>query len=300
MTNTETAAMLPQKTGLVRQLGAALLLLAVTAMWGGGFIFTKNALAAMPPLYFLFFRFSLGALVTAACASHKLKLLNADLLKKGLLTGIPLFAGYAMQTIGLQYTSVGNSAFITGSYVVMVPFVGWVFTRELKAAQIALGFLALAGLACFSLQGEFRVNRGDLWTLACAAAYAVHFVMLGRYTRGLDSLLLTLLQIIMGAVLAGLIALLLETPPAAVSFNKEMWTALIYCGALATALAFFIQTAAQKVLSPTQASVIFTSEALFGSFFGWLFLGELFSARQFVGAFILMACVIGVLIKGQK
>ena len=274
-------------------------MLTVTAIWGGGFVFTKNALAEIGPLTFLFYRFLLATAITASLAGRRLLLIDKDMLKKGLVTGAALAAGYATQTIGLQYTTVGNSAFITGFYVVLVPFAGWFFSRSVQKEQVALGFAALFGLALFSLNEQFRLNPGDIWTLACAAIYACHFVLLGRYTKGRDSLLLTMLQLFVSAILSGLAALLLEAPVPLAAFGGEVWFALVYCAALGSALGFFIQTAAQKILSPTQASLIFTTEALFGAFFGWLLLGEKLLPRQFGGGAILIICMVAVLIKAE-
>ena len=282
-----------------RRIGATLTMLLVTAIWGSAFVFTKNAITEIGPLSFLFYRFTLATALTAALAGRRLKFIDRDMLKKGLITGAALAAGYATQTIGLQYTTVGNSAFITGFYVVLVPFAGWFFSHVIRLEQLALGFAALIGLALFSLNEQFQINPGDIWTLACAAIYACHFVLLGRYTQGMDSLLLTWLQLATSALLSGLAALFLETPPPLTALNGEVWFALIYCAAFASALAFFIQTAAQKILSPTQASLIFTTEALFGAFFGWLLLGEKLLPRQFGGAAILIVAMVAVLIKTE-
>jgi drug/metabolite transporter (DMT)-like permease len=300
MTKTIKAAFKPRKGSTAKRIGAVLLLLLVTSIWGSAFVFTKTAIPALGPLHFLFYRFSTATLLTAIVAGRRLRLIDRDMLKKGLLTGVALAAGYATQTIGLQYTTVGNSAFITSFYVVLVPFVGWFFSRVLKGEQVALGFSALAGLALFSLNEQFRLNSGDIWTLACAAIYACHFVLLGLYTKGRDTLLLTLLQLAVSALLCGLAALLLEAPPAWVAFNSEIWFALAYCALFASALAFFIQTAAQKILSPTQASLVFTTEALFGALFGWLLLGETLLPRQFGGAAILIASMVAVLLKTEQ
>jgi drug/metabolite transporter (DMT)-like permease len=138
-----------------------------------------------------------------------------------------------------------------------------------------------------------------MWTLACAAIYACHFVLLGRYTQGRDSLLLTLLQLVATTLLSGLAALLLEAPPVWTAFSADIWFSLAYCAILASALAFFIQTAAQKILSPSQASLIFTTEALFGAFFGWLLLGEKLLPRQFGGAAMLIGAMVLVLLKTE-
>jgi drug/metabolite transporter (DMT)-like permease len=300
MTRKDAAAVLtPHKRPQARRVGAAFAMLLVTAIWGSSFVFTKTAIAAIGPFHFLCYRFSLATLLMTALAGRRLRLISRRMLIQGLITGAALAGGYAFQTIGLQYTSVGNSAFITGFYVVLIPFVGWLFSRSIKAGQVALGFAALGGLALFSLNEQFRLNPGDIWTLVCAAVYACHFVLLGRYTPGLDSLLFTWLQLAVTALLCGLAALLLEAPPAPDACSGEVWFSLIYCAALASALAFFIQTSAQKILSPTQASLIFTTEALFGAFFGWLLLGETLLPRQFGGAAILLLSMAAVLVKAE-
>ncbi|MCL1974887.1 MAG: DMT family transporter [Firmicutes bacterium] len=283
----------------VLRIGAALLMLMVTAIWGSAFVFTKNAILVIGPLHFLFYRFVIATVLMAAFAGRRLLKLNQDMLKAGLITGVALAAGYATQTVGLQFTSVGNSAFITGFYVILVPFAGLIFKRALHKGQVFLSFAALSGLALFSLNEQFRLNSGDIWTIACAAIYACHFVLLGHYTQGLDSLLLTLLQLFVSTIIFGLCSFLWEARVAYTAFSGEIWFSLIYCAVLASALAFFIQTAAQKILSPTQASLIFTAEVLFGAFFGWLLLGEILLPRQFGGAIILIASIAAVLIKSE-
>ena len=298
--NKKAIATAPPPFTMVRRLGAALLLLLVTAIWGSAFVFTKNAIPVLGPFHFLFYRFLIATALMALIAVRRLKHIGRDMLIAGIITGAALAGGYASQTIGLQYTTVSNSAFITGFYVVLTPFAGWFFSRVIQARHVALGLAALFGLALFSLNEQFRLNAGDIWTLACAAIYACHFVLLGRYSPDRDSLLLTLLQLVTATIFFGLTALLTEAPPQPAAFNNEVWFALVFCAVLASALAFFIQTAAQKVLSPTQAALTLTTEAPFGAFFGWLLLAEKLLPRQFLGAAILICTMMMALLKTES
>lgn len=59
---------------------------------------------------------------------------------------------------------------------------------------------------------------------------------------------------------------------------------LIYLGAVTTALANYIQTMAQKTISPERASVIYALDPVYGAFFSYLLLGDTFTVSGWIGA----------------
>ena len=83
-------------------------------------------------------------------------------------------------------------------------------------------------------------------------------------------------------------------------FSAVVWSALIFTAVLATAYANLVQTGVQKVLPPTTASILFTSESLFGGFFGWLLLHETLGLRQSLGAMLLIICMIGAVLTSSS
>lgn len=266
-------------------------LLVVTAIWGSGFVFMKNALEQLTPLYFLAIRFGLAAVLLAAFAFRQWRWIDRRFLRDTLLSGLLLALGYSLQTIGLERTSVTNSAFITGMQVVFVPLCSLIVQRRIASRALWTGLIAFIGLSIFSLDSRLQVASGDLWVLGGALGYACHFVVIDRQTERYPSLLFSTGQVFFAAVAILLFALVLEPRPTAASFSQEVWFALVYSALLSTALAYFIQTAAQKVLSASQTSLLAMAEAPFGAFFGWLLLDERFGLRQWVGAAILFACM---------
>jgi drug/metabolite transporter (DMT)-like permease len=201
-----------------------------------------------------------------------------------------------LQTIGLKATTVGNVSFITGIYVVFVPLLGYFFFKRVNIFQILIGVVTFIGLAIFSFDANMRTNTGDILVLISSVAYALHFLTVCKITNKYDSMLLTFGQIAGATIFCGIAAAIMEPLPTAANFTNNIFFALIFCALLSTCVAFFIQIYAQKILSPTQASVLFTAEVFFGAFFGWLLLDEIFSIRQFLGAGILALCMIAVIL----
>lgn len=212
----------------------------------------------------------------------------------------PLAFGYAAQTLGLHQTTASNSAFITGTYVVLIPLIAWLFTRKLQTRQLLIAIVACLGLAALSLDENLRVNTGDWLVLAGAFGYAVHFLVLDHYTKEYDSLLISGLQIFVCTLLLILTALLFEPLPTAANFPPSVIQALLFTAAFGSAMGFLVQTAVQKVLAPTQASILFTSESIFGALFGVLLLQEHFIPRQLLGGAVLVVCMVASVVEPKR
>jgi len=276
---------------LKKKLLAAAGILAVTAVWGSSFVFMKNALHIVTPLWFLAVRFVIAGTLLALWQGRKLRQLGRKGFLAAVLVGLPLALGYALQTIGLMRTTASNAAVLTGIYIVFVPLLQWLFTRRLGKAQIIIALITFAGLCAFSLDAQARIKTGDIWVVISAVSYAAHFLVLDKYSKIYPSTLLATMQIGVAALLLSLAALVLEPPPAAASFAPVIPT-LLYTSVFATAAAFIGQTAAQRILPPTTASVLFTAESLFGAVSGVLLLHENFLPIQILGGLVMFGCMI--------
>ena len=110
-------------------------LILVTVIWGGGFVASDMALGSMKPFQIMMVRFLLASVLMGmiSMGQHKKegKLENrAGAIKAGILMGIALFAGFALQIIGLQYTTPSKNAFLTALNVVIVPFIAFVILKK--------------------------------------------------------------------------------------------------------------------------------------------------------------------------
>lgn len=280
---------------------AALTCLLVTAIWGLTFPLMKDALAVLTPLWFLAIRFLLAALLLLALSAKRLGQLSRGNIRQGLLVGLLLWAAYYSQTYGLTLTTAGNCAVITGLYVVLVPLLGWFFTRRLRAGQLGLALVAFLALAAFTLNAQLQMAYGDLLVLLCAVIYALHMIMLGRYSPGMDSMALAALQISVCAALNLLGALLLEPLPAlSAVFAPDILRTLLFTAVFATVFAYVAQTAVQKILPPATTALLLTSEALFGAIFGWLLLDEILLPRQIAAGALLLACMAAAVLAEER
>lgn len=258
----------------------------------------KDAVATYPVLPFLTLRFVIAALALAPAALYRQRIRLSDLLA-GILVGSLLFAGYALQTFGLQETEASKAGFITGLSVVLVPLFVAILWRKIPSMQAAAGtMLATLGLGLLSLNADLSITRGDLLVLGCAVAFAGHTTALSVLSPGRDPRILSFVQIATVAVLSAGLVLLGEPFPAA---SASVWGAAAFTGLVATALAFYVQTAAQRSTSAGHTALILTAEPVFSALFGIVVAGERLTGRSWAGcAVILTGVVLGALSQADQ
>jgi drug/metabolite transporter (DMT)-like permease len=266
-----------------------LALVAVTAVWGSTFVVVKDAVEQMPVTDFLTWRFALAALAMLMLRPRAVASLGTAGRRAGLLLGLALGAGYLLQTLGLQTTSAAVSGFITGMFVVLTPLGAAVLLRQppgrtawlaVVLATVGLGFLALRGLS---------IGGGELLTLGCAAAFALHIVGLGRWAASYDVYGLAVVQLI---TVAGMCAVVAVPGGLAVPPDAGVWGALALTALAATAIAFVVQTWAQAHLAPTRAAVVMTMEPVFAGLFAVVAGGERLGPRTLIGAALVLAAMV--------
>ena len=267
-----------------------LMLVAITAVWGSTFVIVKGAVEQMPSFTFMALRFSLAALVMSPILVLRLKRLDRPTLIAGCLLGLPLYAMYAFQTFGLLGTTASKAGFVTGLFVAFVPAIEMVWFRHRPKSTTLGGVgLAVVGLGLLTMTDHFTMGTGDLLVLGAAFFVAVHIIVLSRYSPRYDVLLLVALQLAVAAALHAASAFIFETP--VMPPNSGVWGAIAVTGLLASALAFFVQTHAQKTVGPTRTAVVLTAEPVFAGVFGYLWRGEVFAFRGWIGATMILAAM---------
>ena len=277
---------------LTRVLLADLGLLLVAIFWGGGFVVTKNILDNMGPFYFLGIRFCAAALILLIIFHKRIRKVDFLTVKKGMVIGFFLFMGFATQTVGLLYTTPARQGFITGTNVVMVPFIYMLVTGKKVEKRAVFGALMTSvGLAIISLQhGVMGFNLGDSLTLACALFFASHIVSIGILVKKADPINLTIIQLALTGVLSLLIALFFEPIPT-ISLKAGIM-GIGYMVLFSSIAAFLIQNIAQTFTFPTHAAILLSLESVFGAIFSALFWGENITTKFIIGALIILAGII--------
>ena len=282
---------------------ADLSLLSIAFIWGLTFVMVQDAVQAYPVFAFISARFIL-AFLTMIPVALLLRKRTAGWgaatplwrqIGAGGLIGLILFAGYGFQTAGLQYTTPAKAGFITGLSVVIVPVLGMIFARERPGPTVWLGVgLATAGLALLSLMGvnlEDGVNPGDVMVFFCALSFAAHIFITGRFSHRMDPLILTMTQILTVAVLATAASYLFEPPTPVLPRGQPLFAA-IFTGVLATAVAFGVQTVAQRFTTATHTALIFATEPVFAALASFALIGERLGPPQLLGGALILTGMI--------
>lgn len=284
---------------LQRTWRADLALVFITLIWGATFVVVKQALENSSTLLFLALRFSLATLALALIFRPRPSKFprSKPLLAGGVAAGVCLFGGYLLQTVGLRYTTPSKSAFITGLSVVLVPVLAALVQRRMPLPREALGVVvATGGMALLTLPGQtWHIAKGDLLTLGCAVAFAVHILVVGHYSPRLGFQALTLVQIATTAGLSLASFWWAETP--LIRWRPGVVAALLVTGLLATALAFGVQAWAQQYTTPTRTALIFALEPVSAWLTSFLLTGELLSRHGTLGAVLILAGILLVELK---
>ena len=270
---------------------ADLALLFVAIIWGGGFVVTKNVLDVLTPFYLSGVRFLLAALFLTIVSFKKLKNITKYEIKAGVIVGFFMFLGFAFQTVGILYTSAGVSAFITAANVVMVPFLYWGLTKKRPNRFEMIGaMVCFIGIGIISYERGIGIGFGEFLTFLCAIGFALQIVAVGFYAKEVDPFVLSTIQFYFTSILSFIIAFIFEPPMQQIS--SDMVMPILYLGLVSSMLAFTIQNVAQKYTTTTHAAILLSLEAVFGSLFGILLLGEQASARFIMGSIIILLSVI--------
>jgi len=267
-----------------------LALIGISVIWGATFTVVQDAVERMPPFLFIGIRFALGAAVLAVAGAFR-NLERRDIIL-GVVTGTALFAGYAAQTVGLQYTTASNAGFITGMFVVFTPLVGALVFRRLPSVAAGCGvLLATGGLVLLAMPSGFHLRRGDEYEVLTAVIFAVHILLISRLGRNMPAIRFAAVQIATTAALALVWSGIAEhhAPPGA---DAGTWFGIGITGIFATAVAFLVQTRAQQEIPPTRTAVILTAEPVFAGIFGYLVAGDRLGARGYAGAGLILAGIL--------
>ena len=259
----------------------------MTAVWGLTFVQVKDAVAVYPVLPFLALRFGIASLALAPAAA-RVRGLGRGGTAAAALAGALLGAGYVLQTLGLERTSVSSAGFVTGMYVVLTPLLALACFRLRVAPAAWVGVvLATAGLAM--LAGVHGGSpAGDLLVLGGAAVYSLQIVLMERYAPRYDPFGFTLVEMLVA--FAGLA--LCAVPTAAVPRGLTVWAALLVTGVFASALAFLVQTWAQRRTSATRTALVFTLEPVWAALFGYTLAGDRLGALGWGGCAVIMGGIV--------
>jgi drug/metabolite transporter (DMT)-like permease len=282
------------------RLKADLSLALCTALWGATFVVVQDALRDSSVLVFLVVRFGLAAILMGAIFRDDLRRSTRMELGAGALIGIVLFLGYLVQTNGLRFTTPAKAGFINGTAVVLVPVFLVVLLHKKVNPRVWVGVLAaFVGLYLLTVPanaaGIFALNRGDVLIFLAAVMWAVHILLIARFTKQHSVGALSTVQVAVTALFAAVCIPI---------FSRAGWEAvhlewtggfiwrLLVTAVGCTAVGFSVQVWAQRHTTPTHVAILLTLEPVFAWLTSYLALGERLDARGWTGAVLILAGIL--------
>lgn len=266
-------------------------LITVTVIWGGGFVASDMALESLRPFQIMTIRFFLASVLMGLISIRGLKGITFQEVKAGMLMGAALFAGFAFQIVGLQYTTPSKNAFLTALNVVMVPFIAFVILKKrIGIKSIAGAVMAIAGVGLLSLEKNLTLGIGDALTLVCAAGFAFQIFFTSEFVKKYRAVALNFIQMLTAEVLSFVSLFLFGETHFDVTVKG--WLSVLYLGVVSTTICYLLQTASQKYVDETKAAIILSMESVFGTLFSILILHERVTVRMVAGSVMILTAVI--------
>lgn len=276
-------------------LQARLLLLLTAFIWGASFVTQRMVTDIIGPFAFNGLRFFLGALTLVPVMyfmndTTPTKRAPIPLWMGGLIAGSLLFMGVALQQIALAHTTAGKAGFITSLYIILVPLVGLLFNQRLNFVSIGGVIAAVVGIILLTVGDDFVIEWGDMLLLISTLCWTCHILTLTYLSPRFPCIRLSALQFLFCAALSGIGAIGFES--ISLAMIQDSIYSILYGGILSAGVGFTLQTVCQKILPPTEASLLLSLEMVFAGLTGWIVLGELMNVRELWGIFFIACGVI--------
>ena len=232
-----------------------------------------------------------GTVMMGAISIKGLKGIKKQEVKAGALMGAALFTAFALQIIGLQYTTPSKNAFLTALNVVMVPFIAFIICKKKIGVKGIIGaVMAVVGVGILSLEKNLTLGLGDALTLICAVGFAFQIFFTSIYVKKYRATVLNFIQMLTAFVLS-VISMFCFGETTICSDDERMDQRVISRCCQYNAL-YLLQTACQKHVDETKAAIILSMESVFGTLFSIIILHEQITLRMVIGCVIILAAVI--------
>ena len=280
-------------------------MLIAAAIWGFAFVAQKQA-EAVPAFTLVFARSLLGTVFLfflIILLDRVLRTGRRLVSKKGLdftkteiiggtCCGMILSIASVLQQAGMNNgTDAGKSAFITALYVVLVPVFGLVLKKRAPInAWFSVG-IAVVGFYLLCITDGFSLEFSDALVLLCAVVFAVHILVIDRFSPKCDGVRMSCIQFAVVTVVTLIFSLILESPMKLDAIGASIWP-IVMLGIGSSGIAYTLQIIAQSRISPAVAAIIMSLESVFGLLSGVIVLGETMNTRQYIGCAIVFVAVL--------
>ena len=280
-----------------KQLISTLCLIVAALIWGTAFVAQTTGMEYVGPLTFTNIRFIIGGLLVLPFALKEISLIKKVTNKKKLLliilaTGLCLLLGSYLQQYALQYTKIGNAAFLTILYVPFVPIISrFILNKKIHWSIWLSVSICLVGSYYLTIENSFEAQFADFLVVVCALFFALHCILIDEYFEIVDApFSLASAQFLLCFIYSFPFMFIFEDP----SFSgiyKESFE-LLYVGIMSVGIAYTLQVMGQRYVKPSTAAITFSLEGVFGALAAWVILSQFLTITQIFGCLMIL---IGVL-----
>lgn len=269
------------------------LLLSIAVIWGYSFTTMKDALDTIPVFELLYIRFLPASLVMLAVFHKRIVAhFNARNLIVGLGMGALMWGAYGLQTIGLAQTTAGKSAFLTGTYCILVPFASYALSGEkLTRYNLGAALLCLAGIGLVALD-SVEFNVGDVITLGGAVFFAIQMAVAAKYGRKMDINVITFWMFAGNGVLCLISSLPFETQAPSSVWTPSFIGVMAFLSVGCTCVGLLIQNVGLAHVPASTGSLLLSMESPSGVLFSVLLMGEVLTSRLLAGFALIFLSII--------
>ena len=278
------------------------MLMTTALIWGTAFVAQKSGMELIGPIAFNGIRTLIGAVALIPVILIMGKDIKAEgsgktLIIGGICCGLALGTAGNIQQIGLYYTSVAHSGFITALYVVIVPLLGLFLKKRISPVMWCCVIASAIGLylLCIPAGGFGAINSGDILVFVCAICFAIHILIIDYFSPKVDGVKLSCIQFFVAGSVSIIISFFADP---ALGFDLPSagdicasWLSILYTGIMSCSVAYTLQILGQKETEPAIASMILSLESVFALIGGMILLGEIMSLREIIGCVIMFTAV---------
>ena len=280
-----------------KQFTATLCLIGAALIWGTAFVAQTTGMEFVGPLTFTNIRFIIGGLLVLPFALKEVSRFSNLVKKKRLiivvlLTGFCLLIGSYLQQYALQYTKIGNAAFLTILYVPFVPIISRFFLKKSIHWSIWVSVsICLIGSYYLTIENSFEAQFADFLVIICAIFFALHCILIDEYFEIVDApFSLASAQFLLCFIYSLPFIFIFENPTID-GILKESFE-ILYVGIMSVGIAYTLQVIGQRIVKPSTAAITFSLEGVFGALAAWIILSQFLTIIQIFGCFLILLGVL--------
>ncbi len=277
-----------------------ILLLTTALIWGSSFVAQSLGMEKIQAFTFNGIRtliggFALLLVIPVKCRITGVRITgaaNTDTLKHGVVLGLVFFCASNLQQFAFIDSTSGKIAFITALYMFFVPLLGLFLKKRVPLLTWLCVIIGFAGLylLCIKKGQPTAINRGDFLAFLCSIFFAVHILLVERFSAGSDGTVLSCVQFFVSGSMSIICMFIFEAPD--MSAILSAYQPLLYSGLMSCGVAYTFQIIGQKYTEATVASLLMCMESVFAVITAALILGEKMTTRETAGCCIMFIAII--------